>query len=66
MRFGGKVTSQRGTRTSYVTPTKNPQENVLKTPPTKSSENHHKRDGKTTMRNNAEPSIHTMKGSYKV
>jgi hypothetical protein len=43
-----------------------PQEIVLKTPPTKSSENHHKRDGKTTMRNNAKPSIHAMKGSYKV
>jgi hypothetical protein len=42
------------------------QEIVLKTPPTKSFENHHKRDRKTTMRNNAEPSIHTMKGSYKV
>jgi hypothetical protein len=49
-----------------MTPTKNPKKIVLKTPPTKSSENHHKRDGKTTMRNNAEPSIHTMKGSYKV
>jgi hypothetical protein len=43
-----------------------PQEIVLKTPPAKSFENHHKRDGKTTMMNNAEPSIHAMKGSYKV
>jgi hypothetical protein len=37
-RFGGKVTSQRGTRSSYVTPTKT-QEIVLKTPPKKSLEN---------------------------
>jgi hypothetical protein len=37
-----------------------PQEIVLKTPPTKSSENHNKRDRKTTLRNNAEPSIHTI------
>jgi hypothetical protein len=43
-----------------------PKEIILKTPPIKSSENHHKRDGTTTKRNNTEPSIHTMKGSYKV
>jgi hypothetical protein len=41
-RFGGKVTSQRGTRSPYVTHQR-PQEIVLKTPPTKSSENQHKR-----------------------
>jgi hypothetical protein len=28
--FGGKVTSQRGTRTSYVTPTKNPKKSSSK------------------------------------
>jgi hypothetical protein len=49
-----------------MTPTKKPQEIVLETPPTKSSENHHERDGKTTLRNNAKPSIHAMNGSYKV
>jgi hypothetical protein len=41
-----------------------PQEILLKTPPTKSSENQHKEGrGKhfSTLRNNAEPSIHTMK-----
>jgi hypothetical protein len=40
-----------------------PQEIVLKTPPTKNSENHHKGQEKhfTTLRNNAEPSIQTMK-----
>jgi hypothetical protein len=43
-----------------------PQEIVLKTPPTKSSKNQHKREEKTTMMNNAEPSIHAMKGSYMV
>jgi hypothetical protein len=46
-----------------VTPTKNPQEIVLKTPPIKSSKNHHKEGREkhfTTSRNNAEPSLHTM------
>jgi hypothetical protein len=41
-RFGGKVTSQRGTRSSYVTPTKNPKKSSSKTPPTQSSKNHYK------------------------
>jgi hypothetical protein len=43
-----------------------PQEIVLKTTLTKSSENHHKREEKIIMMNNAEPSIHAMKGSYMV
>jgi hypothetical protein len=43
-----------------------PQEIVLKTPLTKSSENQHKREEKTIIMNNVEPSIHTMKGSYMV
>jgi hypothetical protein len=63
-RFGSKVASQRGTRSSYMTPTKELQEIVLKTPPTKNSENHHKEGREkhfTTLRNNAELSIHTMK-----
>jgi hypothetical protein len=41
-----------------------PQEIVLKTPPTKSSENQHEEGQEnhfSTLRNNAEPSIHTMK-----
>jgi hypothetical protein len=66
-RFGGKVTIQRGTRSSYVTPTKNPRnrtQNSAKKSTTKSSENHHKEGREkhfTTLRNHAEPSIHTMK-----
>jgi hypothetical protein len=47
-------------------PHQKPQEIVLKTLPTKSSENQHKREEKTTMMNNAKPSIHAMNGSYKV
>jgi hypothetical protein len=41
-----------------------PQEIILKTPPIKSSENHPKEGREkhfSTLRNNAEPSIHTMK-----
>jgi hypothetical protein len=34
----GKVTSQRGMRSSYVTPNKNPQEITLQNPPRKSQE----------------------------
>jgi hypothetical protein len=66
--FLGKVTSQRGTRSSYVAPNKNlakncPQNSANKIT-RKSSENHQK--GKwerqhTASRNHAESSIHTMK-----
>jgi hypothetical protein len=64
----GKVTSQRGTRSSYVTPNKNltrnrPQNSTTKNT-TKSSENHQKegRERKhKSLRNHAESSIHTMK-----
>jgi predicted component of type VI protein secretion system len=64
----GKVTSQRGTRSSYVTPKKNPTRNRPQNSATKittkSSENHQK-DGwerqHKSLRNHAESSIHTMK-----
>jgi hypothetical protein len=64
----GKVTSQRGTRSSYVTPNKNParnhpQNSAMKIT-TKSSENH-QNEGRErqhqSLRNHAESSIHTMK-----
>jgi hypothetical protein len=66
-RFGGKVTGQRGTRSSYVTPNKIPKKSFSKLHQeitTKSSENHHKEGREkhfTTLRNHAESSIHTMK-----
>jgi hypothetical protein len=47
-----------------MTPTKELQEIILKTLLTKNSENHHKEGREkhfTTLRNNTEPSIHTMK-----
>jgi hypothetical protein len=64
----GKVNSQRGTRSSYVTPNKNPArncpENSATKITTKSSENQQK-DGRErqhqSLRNHAESSIHTMK-----
>jgi hypothetical protein len=64
----GKVTNQRGTRSSYVTPSKNltrnrPQNSATKIT-TKSSENHQKggqeRQHKN-LRNHNESSVHTMK-----
>jgi hypothetical protein len=60
-RFGGKVTSQRGTRSSYVTPTKDPKKSSSKHRQQRAPKINTKKDGKTTLRNNAEPSIHTMK-----
>jgi hypothetical protein len=60
-RFGGKVTSQRGTRSSYVTPTKDPKKLFSKHRQLRAPKINTKKDGKTTLRNNAEPSIHTMK-----
>jgi hypothetical protein len=66
-RFGGKVTSQRGTKSSYVTPKKSPRnhpQNSATKITTKSFEKHHKEGREkqhTTLRNHAEPSIHTMK-----
>jgi hypothetical protein len=63
-----KVTSERGTRSSYVTPNKNPTKNCPQNSATKlttkSSENHQiegwERQHKS-LRNHAESSIHTMK-----
>jgi hypothetical protein len=65
--FGGKVTSQRGTKSSYMTPNKIPKKsssNSAEKITTRSSENHHKEGQKmhhTTLRNHVETSIHTMK-----
>jgi hypothetical protein len=59
-RFGGKVTSQRGTRSSYVTPTKNPKKSFSKHRQQRAPKINTKKDRKTTLRNHAEPSIHTM------
>jgi hypothetical protein len=64
----GKFTSQRGTRSSYVTPNKNPTRNLPqnsdKKITRKRSENHQrgKRERQhKTLRNHAKSSIHTMK-----
>jgi hypothetical protein len=69
----GKVTKQRGTRFSCVTTNKNPTKKYLQNSttkfPRKGYENHEKgKMGETTkaLRNHAESSIHTKKGSYKV
>jgi hypothetical protein len=68
-----KITKQRGTRSLYVTSNKNPSRKHPKIFPTeiprKGSENHQKgkrEEHKQALRNHAESSIHTMKGSYKV
>jgi hypothetical protein len=64
----GKVTKKRGTRSSCVTPTPNPEKKLLQNSatkiPRKVSENHQKgKTGETTkaLTNHAETSIHTMK-----
>jgi hypothetical protein len=64
----GKVTSQRGTRSSYVAhnknPTRNHPQNSSTKITTKSSENHQKEGRERqhkSLRNHAESSIHTMK-----
>jgi hypothetical protein len=49
-----------------MTPTKNPKKSFSKHHQQRAPKINTKEDGKTTLRNNAEPSIHTMKGSYKV
>jgi hypothetical protein len=53
--FWGKVTSQRGTRSSYMTPNKNPQENALKTPPRKSQARAPKITKRGNRRDNTRP-----------
>jgi hypothetical protein len=64
----GKVTSQRGTRSSYVTPNKNPARNHPQNSTTKitrkSFENHQKEKQERqhkALRNHTESFIHTMK-----
>jgi hypothetical protein len=64
----GKVTSQRGTRSSYVTPNKNPARNCPQNSATKittKSSINHQKEGRErqhkSLRNHAESSIHTMK-----
>jgi hypothetical protein len=60
-RLGSKVTSQRGTRSSYMTPTIDPKKSSSKHRQQRAPKINPKKDGKTTLRNNTEPSIHTMK-----
>jgi hypothetical protein len=64
----GKVTRQRGTRSSYVNPNKNPARNRPRNSTTKittkSSENHQKEERERqhkSLRDHAKSSIHTMK-----
>jgi hypothetical protein len=69
-----KITKQRDTRSSYVTSNKNPSkkrrqilsmENPRKKAP-KITKKEKREEHKQALRNRAESSIHTMKGSYKV